>query len=145
MGDDRGGCKTVVKLDHGLNAIGSQDLEPQFALSRTRYGVRVFAHEKRTADPLALPVVGNRLRGGQDVGLVNGAFLRRIPRWPLVPKWTSWERVVRVRHDAHILHEPVNIDQHFSRRRFAGQGRKCHRNDLFFGSGYLPDCLVEKL
>ena len=68
------GVNPSSALDHRLDAVGRQYLERR-ALGRGGDGVGVLTHEKRAADPLAGPVVTDRLGDGQDMGLGEGALL----------------------------------------------------------------------
>ncbi len=50
--------------------------------------VGVDADEERTSQPLIPPLVADRLRGREDVGLPLKVFLKDVPRWPEVPNAT---------------------------------------------------------
>ncbi len=81
----------------------------------------VFAHEKRTVDSPADPIVTDRLGGGEDVVLREGALLgssampARAEMHPLL--WVAQIRMTRVV----AIDELVHVDQQLGRCRLAGQ------------------------
>ena len=75
VGDRWSGRQAVRTVDQDRDAVGDEDLDGR-AGRRLRQGVAVPADEERPVDPPAASVAADRLRGGQDVGLIERSVER---------------------------------------------------------------------
>src|SRR5205085_2489112 len=73
MRNHRSRREAIPRLNHGFNTVFGQNLESR-PLGRTGQRVRVFAHEQRAINPLALAVIRDGLRDRENVGLVEAAL-----------------------------------------------------------------------
>jgi hypothetical protein len=126
MRDHRRRRHPVVALDDRLDAVGRQHLE-RGPLRGCRQGVSVLTHVERAVDRLGLPVIADRLRDREDVGLRKRAAERRSAV-PAGAESDALARVVHVRRAIEVLLlEPRHVDQQFPGRRLAGEGREARR------------------
>ena len=116
------GVTPSFALNDGLHSVRRQHLERR-ALRGPGQRVRILAHVERPVRALRPPVVADGLRDRQDVRFGKGA-IEREPRWPLVPKLTSWLGSLDIGPAFEVLSfQTGHIDQHLLRRRLARQRR----------------------
>jgi hypothetical protein len=115
------GVKPSSLLDHGLHAVAREDLERR-ALGGAGEGVRILAEKERPVDLLRAPVVADRLRHREDVGLVEGAA-QRGAAVAAGAEAHALGGIVRIRPSRIVLAlERGDVHEHFARRGLAGQG-----------------------
>ncbi len=123
--DDRRRRDAVFPLDDGLHLIRGQDLE-RGALGRSGHRVGVLAHVQRPVDAAAAPVLADRLGGGQDVRLGEGA----AQRGAAVPAGAEGDELVRVAGVGAarvvLALERADVHQHLRRRRLPRERRDAH-------------------
>ncbi len=102
----RGRRNPVVELvDERLHTVGDQHFERR-GLGRAGEPVRVLADEERAPDALSGPVLGDRLGGGRDVGVVE----RRVERGPAMAARAEHDPLLGDRGIRHLL--VVRLDEH---------------------------------
>ena len=74
--DDRGRSVTIVSIDHHVDAICCEHLQSA-GKSGLRKRVRIDADVERSVNALLLAIKANRLRDGEDVGLVEARYRAR--------------------------------------------------------------------
>ena len=87
VGERGGGGVAEVLIDHHLDAVGREHLERR-GEGGLGERVRILAEEERAVDAVFRAILADRLRDGEDVGLVEGGIRRSEPRCPEVPKAT---------------------------------------------------------
>ena len=126
---------TVLLLNNGFHSVGCKHLECG-ALRRCRQSVRVFAHIQRSANPFSAAIFADRLRDGQDVGLIEGTF-QRGPAMAAGAECDQLSWVADIGLALVVLRFQLRyINQHLLSRRFAGKRRKRGACLSFYGMGH---------